>query len=80
MVSVRSVRMSTLTDGGSEARSFGSSAFTRSAVSMMFAPGWRWMSRMTAGLLSDPAGEPHVLDIVDHRRRHRRRRTGAPFL
>ena len=31
--------------------SLGSSALTRSAVWMMLAPGWRWMSTMTAGLL-----------------------------
>ena len=41
IVWVRSVRIDTLTEGGIEASSRGSSALTRSAVSMMFAPGWR---------------------------------------
>ena len=50
IVSVRSVRTLTLTDGGIVAVNCGSSALMRSTVSMMFAPGWRWMSRSTAGL------------------------------
>ena len=49
MVSVRSPKMDSVTDEGSESRSLGSSAFTWSAVWMMFAPGWRWMSTSTAG-------------------------------
>ena len=38
---VRSVRIVTLTDGGSEAWSCGSSFLIRSTTSMMLAPGWR---------------------------------------
>ncbi len=49
MVVVRSVRMAICTDAGSEPRSCGSSAFTRSTTAMMLAPGCRWMLRMTAG-------------------------------
>ena len=47
--SVRSVSTSTFTDGGIVAVNCGRSALMRSTVSMMFAPGWRWMSRSTAG-------------------------------
>ena len=50
MVTVRSVRMETLIACGSEARSWGSNALTRSTTAMMLAPGWRWMFRMTAGV------------------------------
>src|SRR5881396_707395 len=50
MVSVRSPKLDNFTDDGRAARSLGSSVFTRSAVWMMFAPGWRWMSSSTAGL------------------------------
>ncbi len=41
IVSVRSERTETLTEGGSVAVSFGKRAFTRSTVSIMFAPGCR---------------------------------------
>ena len=49
IVVVRSVRIVTFTAEGSEARSCGSSVLMRSTTAMMFAPGWRWMLRMTAG-------------------------------
>ena len=49
MVVVRSVRMAISTEVGRELRRAGSSFFTRSTTSMMLAPGWRWMLRMTAG-------------------------------
>ena len=49
MVVVRSVRMSTFTAEGSDARSWGRSALIRSTTAMMLAPGWRWMFMMTAG-------------------------------
>ncbi len=56
MVTVRSVATVTLRPGGSEARSVGSSARTASTTAMVLAPGWRWMSRMTAGRpLNQPA-------------------------
>src|SRR5271165_3751984 len=47
---VRSMITSTWIDGEIEARSLGRVAFTRSAVSIMFAPGWRKMARITPGL------------------------------
>ena len=50
MVVVRSVRICTFTEAGSDARSWGSRAFTRSTTAMMLAPGWRWMFMMTAGV------------------------------
>ncbi len=79
MVAVRSVRMETLTEGGMEARSRGSSAFTRSAVWMMFAPGWRWMSRTTAGLppTQPPSRTFSTLSITSPMSPSR---TGEPFL
>ena len=49
IVVVRSVSIVTFTAEGSEAWSCGRRALTRSATEMMFAPGWRWMFRMTAG-------------------------------
>ncbi len=49
MVSVRSVRMLTFTDGGITAVNCGNSFLMRLTVSMMFAPGCRWMSSSTAG-------------------------------
>ncbi len=51
MVRVRSVSTATWTDAGSERSSCGSSSLTRSATVMMFAPGCRWMLRMTAGVV-----------------------------
>ena len=51
-VSVRSVRIFTSMPCGSDACSCGSSAFTRSATWMTFAPGWRWTLRMMARLSS----------------------------
>ena len=59
-------RIVTFTEGGMEARSRGSKAFTRSAVWMMLAPGWRWISRMTAGFSPTQPGKPHIFDVVDH--------------
>ena len=50
MVVVRSVRIWTSIALGSDARSVGSSFFTRSTTSMMLAPGWRWMLTITAGV------------------------------
>ena len=47
---VRSVRTAILIVGGIVALSLGSSAFIRSTTSMMFAPGWRWMFTITAGI------------------------------
>jgi hypothetical protein len=41
--------MEMATAEGREALSCGSSFFTRSTTSMMLAPGWRWMFRITAG-------------------------------
>ena len=50
MVVVRSVRMFTFTDAGSEVVSCGSSCLMRSTTEMMFAPGCRWIFKMTAGV------------------------------
>ncbi len=50
MVLVRSVRMVTSTDWGSEAVSCGSSPLMRSTTEMMLAPGCRWMFMITAGV------------------------------
>ena len=49
MVVVRSVSTETWTADGSAPTSCGRSPFTRSTTSMTFAPGWRWMLRITAG-------------------------------
>src|SRR5713101_3992802 len=49
MVSVRSVRMETLTADEREVCNCGSNFFIRSATAMMFAPGWPWMLTITAG-------------------------------
>ena len=56
MVMVRSCAASRLIAGGIEARSKGSTAFTRSTVSMIFADGWRYRSSSTIGFpLINPA-------------------------
>ena len=49
MVMVRSCAAVRLIEGGIEARSKGSTAFTRSTVSMMLAEGWRKRSSSTIG-------------------------------
>ena len=51
MVVVRSVRICSLTAGGMEALSWGSRVLIRSTTAMMLAPGWRWMLRITAGVV-----------------------------
>ena len=55
MVVVRSAMICTSTEAGSAACSLGSSALTRSTVSMTLAPGWRCTLRMTPGVRSDQA-------------------------
>ena len=50
MVSVRSCTTVSVTPAGIARCSRGSSAWTRSTVSMTLAPGWRWMSITIAGL------------------------------
>ena len=50
MVSVRSVTTSSRTPAGSECSSWGRAARMSATVCTMLAPGWRWMSRITAGL------------------------------
>jgi hypothetical protein len=49
MVMVRSIATSRLMSAGSTARRLGRSAFTRSTVVMMFAPGWRYTTITMAG-------------------------------
>ena len=49
MVSVRSVRICTVTDDGSECCNCGSSFLMLSETEMMFAPGWRCTLTITAG-------------------------------
>ena len=80
MVSVRSVRIATFTEGGSDARSFGSSAFTRSAVSMMFAPGCRWMSSDHRRLAVRPTPASRTFSTLSITSPMSRSRTGAPLL
>ena len=80
MVVVRSVRIVHIRPTRAATRwSCGSSFFTRSTTSMMFAPGWRWMLTMTAGVVVHPRRQRERFP----RRRSRRRRpsswTGAPL-
>ena len=51
IVSVRSVRTCTFTDEGSDWLNLGRSFLMLSTTEMMFAPGWRWMLTMMAGVL-----------------------------
>ena len=79
MVLVRSVRMESCTEAGREAWSWGSSSFTRSTTAMMFAPGCRWMLRITAGVWFIQAAwlvfsTPSMTSAMSPRR------MGAPFL
>ena len=55
-------------EGGIEAWSCGNSAITRSTVSMMFAPGWRKITTVTAGfpLASRECGRPRRVLHVRH--------------
>ena len=50
IVVVRSVRICTFTADGSDACNCGSNFLIRSTTLMMFAPGWRWMFTITAGV------------------------------
>ncbi len=50
MVKVRSVMICTLTVEGSDCCNFGRSFLMLSTTEMMFAPGWRWMLTMMAGM------------------------------
>ena len=65
MVTVRSVSTATSIAAGSVACSCGSSALMLSTTSMTLAPGWRWMLRMTAGVVVHPGAELVVLGAVD---------------
>ena len=78
IVSVRSVRMAILTEVGEIERSRGSNALTRLAVSMMLAPGWRWMSTMTAGR---PSTQPprRTFSTLSITSPTSRMRMGTPF-
>ncbi len=67
MVVVRSVRICTFTAGGTEAWSWGSRSLMRSTTAMMLAPGWRWMFRITAGVVFIQAACWTFSDAVDHR-------------
>jgi len=79
IVSVRSVRIATLTAEGSDCWSVGRSARMLSTTSMTFAPGWRWMLRMTAGTRLDQAASS-VFSGALATSATSLRRTGAPFL
>ena len=59
MVWVRSVRMVTLTAGGSVDCNAGNSCLMRSTTSMTFAPGWRWTLIISA---SDSL--PHAASLL----------------
>ena len=76
IVVVRSVRICTFTDAGSDACKRGSSVLIRSTTAMMLAPGWRWMLTITAGVRFIQAACLDVLRVVDHvgdvGQRHRR--------
>ena len=79
MVSVRSVTTCMRTCAGIERCSAGNAALIAATVCTMLAPGWRWMSRITAGLpLYQPATRsfstpPTTVPTLESR-------TGAPFL
>ena len=51
MVPVRSVRTVTFTEAGRLAFNCGRSFSMRSTTPMMFAPGWRWIFTITAGVI-----------------------------
>ena len=78
IVVVRSVTTEILSDAGSEACSFGSTALTASTTLMVLAPGWRWMSSSTAGVPWNQAAcsESSMLSIAFPTSRSR---TGAPL-
>ena len=78
IVAVRSVSTSSFTLRGSERRSAGSIALMRSAVSMMFAPGCRWMSRITAGFEPTHAAR-RTFSTLSTTSPRSPRRTGAPL-
>ena len=78
MVVVRSVNTLTSTVPGSAACSCGRTFLMRSTVSMTFAPGWRWIFRMIAGVLLAQAASlafsaPSITSAIS------RKRIGAPF-
>ncbi len=67
MVVVRSWVTAIWMEGGIEACSTGSSARTRSTVSIMLACGWRNSCRITRVLAVHRSGVANVLLAVDHR-------------
>ena len=75
MVVERSTATAMSIAGEIEAWSCGSSAFTRSTVSMMLAPGCAVEDHQHRRLA---VGEPGVADVLDRIDRPRRRRRGAP--
>jgi hypothetical protein len=79
MVTVRSVRSWTSIDAGSDAVSVGSSFLTLSTTSITFAPGWRWMLRMIAGVSFIHAAS-FVFSAPSTTSAMSMRRIGAPFL
>ena len=77
-VTVRSVSVLTCTPPGKVDVSEGSNALMRSTTSITFAPGWRWMFMMIAGLVSFHAARrsfsaPSAIVATS------RKRTGAPL-
>ena len=79
MVVVRSPSTRTSMEAGSDACSCGSSAFTRSTVSMTLAPGWRCTLRITAGVASAQAASRRF-SASSTSRATSCTRTGLPFL
>ena len=79
MVVVRSVRMETLTEVGSDALSCGSKFLMRSTTLMMFAPGCLWMLTITAGLSFSQAAN-FTFSALSITFATSMMRTGAPFL
>ena len=72
MVVVRSLSTVMSIDAGMDACNCGSTSRTRSTVSTMFAPGWRKMYTITAGLPFDEADVAHVLHRILHAWRRRK--------
>ncbi len=79
MVTVRSVSVATSTAAGREAVSCGSRRLTRSTTSMTFAPGWRWMLRITAGASFIQAAR-RTFSASSITSATSESRSGAPFL
>ena len=79
IVVVRSVRIRTSIEDGSDAWSCGRRRLMRSTTAMMLAPGCRWMFTRTAGVVSIHAA-CFTFSAASITRATSERWTGAPFL